>query len=177
MHAFYVTAPNKRPDLRLIQAFLWGDDENVKSDGNALSPASRTWTELSLISRDREDAWFEISEHKVIPLTLKVHSESKQIAAQVAYLLAHHMKSKVATMPSGSYESPEILISELGQEFDLEEAFARFQNSPFINATLENPYPNLGENGPAFYNGYGLIWREKFGIWIMRLMKALYRGN
>ena len=53
MHTFYVTAPSERPDLRLVQAFLWGDDENVDGDGNAISPASRTWTELVLIPRDR----------------------------------------------------------------------------------------------------------------------------
>lgn len=162
--------------MRLVQAFLWGDDENVDGEGNAISPASRTWTELILIPRDREEAGFEISEHKTFPLTLKVCSESRQIAARVAYLLAHHMKSKVADTQSGPYELPEILISELGQDFDLEEAFARFQNSLFMNATLENPYPNLGENRPIIHNVRSLIWRERIAIWIMRLMKVLRRA-
>ena len=123
----------------------------------------------------REEAGFDISEHKALPLTLKVCSESKQIAARVSYLLAYHMKSKVASTPSGPYESPEMLISEIGQDFDLEEAFARFKSSPFMNATIENPYPNLGESGPTFHNARSLLWREKLGIWLMRLMRVVYR--
>ncbi|MCK6625267.1 MAG: hypothetical protein L6R45_08825 [Anaerolineae bacterium] len=176
MQTFYVTAPNKRPDIRLIQAFLWGDDENIDSEGNAISPASNTWTELTLIPRDKSDAGFDVTEHKVFPLILKVCSEKKYIAARVAYLLAWHMKGKVAETEKGPYKQPEMIVSELGQDFDLKEAFARFRNSPFVKASLENPYPNLGKNQPVVPNPYNLIWREWFWVWTMRLIKIFHRG-
>jgi hypothetical protein len=175
MQTFYVTAPNKRPDIRLIQAFLWGDNENVDSDGNAISPASHTWTELTLIPRDNDDAGFDVTEHKIFPLILKVSSENRYIAARVAYLLAWHMKGKVADTEQGPYEQPEILVSELGQDFDREEAFARFRSSPFVKATLENPYPNLSKNEPIVPYGCSLIWRERLGLWIIRLIKFFQR--
>ena len=138
-HEFYVTTPHGRPDFRLVQAFLWGDDKDTDSDGNAINPASRKWTELILELRGAAGERFDVVEHKWSPLTLKVMSENKYLAARVAYLLAHCTRGQVARTSSGPYENSETLIPEMGQDFDLEEALTRFHDSPFRQSTLENP--------------------------------------
>jgi hypothetical protein len=74
---------------------LWGDERNVDSDGNAANPASRTWTELYLQLREPLGERVDIVEYKLLPLTLKVSSESRQVAARVAYLLAKHTQGQV----------------------------------------------------------------------------------
>jgi len=175
LHTFYVTTPQERPDFRLVQAFLWGDERDVDSEGNAASPASRTWTELYLQLREPQGEGVDITEYRVRPLTLKVSSESKNIAARAAYLLAKHTQGQVSRTASGPYEQPEALLPDIGNDFDLQEAFARFRNSPFAKSTLENPYPNLNQVGQYKVSPYSVVWRERIYRLVVTFLRLIYR--
>jgi hypothetical protein len=177
LYTIYVTTPGERPDFRLVQAFLWGDERNVDSEGNAASPASRTWTELTLQLRESPSEWVDIAEYKLHPLTLKVCSENRHIAARTAYLLAKHTGGKVSVTASGLYEQPEVLLSDMGIDFDLQGAFARFHNSPFFKSTLENPYPNLEPAYQHRVSRCSVVWRERIYRLAVHLLRLVYRSR
>ena len=132
MPRFYVTAPNPRPDFRLVIAFLWHDDQNVDTDGDCDHPASHDWTELYIANREQPtEPPVSVSPHQQSPLVLVVESESEQMAARVAYFLAVSVGS-----------SPETFLPQVG-DFDVAAALRRAADSPFSRATREHPYPNL----------------------------------
>jgi hypothetical protein len=76
------------------------------------------------------------------PLVLEIRSPSREIAVRTAYLLAWFTRGEVMQAGSNEWESPEVLIPQMGSDFDLDVALERFWNSPFQNSSLENPYPN-----------------------------------
>jgi len=86
---FYVTAPNPRPDFRLVIAFLWRDGQNVDTEGDCDHPASHDWTELYVANREEPaEPPVDVSSDGQSPLVLVVKSESEYLAARVAYFLA-----------------------------------------------------------------------------------------
>jgi hypothetical protein len=138
---FYVLAPEDRPDFRQVMAFLWGEDQDVDSDGDSYPVSSRTWTELTLITRDDREEKFDVDPCGTAPLVLRVESDSHTLAARVAYLLAHHTGGEVGQSPSGPFYESASLIAELGEDFDLDVALHRFHTTKYARSTLANPYP------------------------------------
>ena len=99
-------------------------------------------------------------------------SENKHLATRAAYLLAYYAGGQVARTSSGPFENPEALIPEMGRDFNLEAAFARFHNSPFQQSTLENPYPNLAP-GQRPKTMHGLWWREWLWNLALRVLRII----
>jgi len=131
------------PDFRLIISFLWGDEHNVDSDGNASSPAARDWTELYLRSRERPEEMVEVLPVEGSDL-LMVESPVTELVSRVAFFLAAETDGAVATSASGPWESPITLRGLMGP-FSIEDASNRAAASPFRRASLDDPYPNLRE--------------------------------
>jgi hypothetical protein len=139
---YYVKIEGNRPDFRMLAAFLWGDFHNINSDGNANNPASREWTELTLQNRESPFERVDINPIKTDPLVLKVKSNRRDIAARTAYILAKETNGMVADELESEYKHYRFLISETGDDFNLQDALSRFENSIFAKTTLENPYPS-----------------------------------
>lgn len=143
MMRFYVTAPNPRPDFRLVIAFLWHDGQNVDTDGDCDHPASHGWTELYVKSREQpSEPPVSIYPHQQSPLILVVESTAAHLAARLAYFLAASVRGGVSQSPEGEFASPATLLAQVG-DFDVEVAMRRATVSPFSRATREHPYPNL----------------------------------
>ena len=138
-----ITAPNERPDFRLVIAFLWHDDQNVDTDGNSYHPASRTWTELYVQNREREDEVVDVNQHQESPLVLRVTSEHQQLAARVAFFLATFCGGSVSLSSDGEWSLPDSLLPLIGPDFNTSEALHRVAHSPFARSSLDNPFPNL----------------------------------
>jgi hypothetical protein len=140
MTNFFIQPKTPRPDFRVVIAFLWGDWENVDTEGNAANPASREWTELYGANRGRPQEIFDVEPIAAQPLTLRVTSELSEIAARVAYFLAVETESLVAAGKAGPWQDPSWLADKVGA-FDLAEATERAARSHWRQATLDNPYP------------------------------------
>jgi hypothetical protein len=141
-YQYFVLCPNERPDdFRLVAVFLWGDDQDVDSDGDSYNPASREWTELFLHTREYHTEQVSITPCQTEPLIVSIRSLQKYIAARTAFLLAKYTNGKVSNEESGPYQDADTIIPDMGKEFDLEEAWTRFWEHRFIRSTLENPYP------------------------------------
>lgn len=140
---FYITAPNPRPDFRLVIAFLWHDGKNVDTEGDCKHPADRDWTGLYVANReDPSEPSVTVNVHQRSPLVLIIESESRHIAARVAYFLATQTGGKVSLSSDGDFGPPEQLLAHV-EDFDVEAALQRAAASPFSRATREHPYPNL----------------------------------
>lgn len=143
MNKFYVTAPNPRPDFRLVIAFLWRDGQNVDTDGDCDYPASHDWTWLYVANREEPaEPSVSVSSDGQLPLLLVIESESENLAARLAYFLAVSTGGGVSLGYDGDFASPEHLLSRVG-DFDIGAAMQRAAASPFSRATREHPYPNL----------------------------------
>ena len=69
---FHVRPAGPRPDFRVVIAFLWTEMHNVDSDGNSDNPASREWTELYLMNREKTSEVVDVSPVETSPLVLAV---------------------------------------------------------------------------------------------------------
>jgi hypothetical protein len=141
MTRIFVEPQGTLPDFRLVVSFLWGDEHDVDSEGNASSPAARDWTELYLRSRERPEEVIE-----VVPVEgsglLVVESPLEALAARVAFFLATETDGGVAPSALGPWEKPSSLRPRIGP-FSVDDAANRAAASPFRRATLDDPYPNL----------------------------------
>ena len=135
-----------RPDFRLVISFLWGDSQDVDTEGDSYNPASRDWTELYCQNRENKREIFDVLPASQTPLTLEVQSDLPELAARVAYFLATETNAVVASDLSGPWLEPASLKESVGS-FDLAAAELRAQNSIWRGATLDDPYPNL--RGPG----------------------------
>lgn len=117
-----------RPDFRLVISFLWSDEVNVDTDGDADSPASHEWTELSCINRENEREAFDIAPVMSEPLILEICSEISELAARVAYFLARSTGSRVASTQNGPWQELDWLIEKVG-DFDLAQGLQRVDRS------------------------------------------------
>jgi len=140
MTYFFIQPQTSLPDFRLIIAFLWSDFQNVDTDGNSNNPASREWTELDVLNRERPQETFSVGPTADKPLTLRISSELGELAARVAYHLATETKSPVASSEAGPWHDPGWLMDKVGR-FDLVEAAKRAARSRWRQTTLENRYP------------------------------------
>jgi hypothetical protein len=148
MTRFYVTAPNPRPDFRLVIAFLWHDGQNIDTDGDFDHPASHEWTELFVANREQpSEPQVSIYPHQQTPLVLVVESTAAHLAARLAYFLAASVRGGVSQNPEDEFASPATLVAQVGV-FDVEVAMRRAAESPFARATREHPYPNLDSESP-----------------------------
>ena len=138
----YVLAKGERPDYRQVIAFLWSEDYDVDSDGDSYPASSRTWTELTLITRNERGERVDVDPCSDKPLVLQVRSEKRSLAARVAYLLAKHTGGAVGWSPDGTFDEPNSLKPEIGDDFDLDAAHTRFHNTKYARSTLEDPYPD-----------------------------------
>jgi hypothetical protein len=142
MAVFFVKPTSVRPDFRLVLTFLWDDQRNCDTDGNAHNPASREWTELYCRNRENPTEVFDVSPYSQEPLLLEVESPHEYLAARVTYFLATATDGCIAEKPNGSFSLSESMIARMG-DFDLEAANERVRRSPYKRATLDDPYPNL----------------------------------
>jgi hypothetical protein len=140
MAYFFIQPQTPRPDFRLVITFLWNDSQDVDTDGNAHNPASREWTELYCLNRDRPQETFDVEPVSNEPLTLRIASRNCELAARVAYYLAIETKSLVSSSQIGPWYPPECLTKQLGT-FDLHEATNRVAKSRWRETTLDHPYP------------------------------------
>lgn len=141
MAKYYVRSDGPRPDTRLLIAFLWGDEHDVDTDGDASNPASRTWTDFFCSDRKDPASRFEV---ELLPDGLgylAVESETQVLAARVALFLSSEMNTVVVTDIGGESVADEALVDACG-DFDIGVAMERAQNSRWRRATLENPYPD-----------------------------------
>ena len=142
MTQFYVNAERDRPDFRLVVTYLWHDLYNVNTDGNSPNPASRDWTELFIQNRQDETETVDIVAAMEDPLILLIESQTDHLAARTAYFLAEFMSTGISDAQDGPFREPATIQHAIGTGFDVTEAMARVQSSPFMNSTLDNPYPN-----------------------------------
>jgi hypothetical protein len=139
---FQVRPAGPRPDFRLVVTFLWSEMHNVDSDGNSLNPASKDWTELYLMNREKRLEVVQVYPLQEKPLILVVESEVVYFAARTAFFLARETNGDIIDQ-EGRCCSYEVLCSQLGEGFDVVEALRRADASVWRQATLEHPYPNL----------------------------------
>lgn len=138
----YVLAKGERPDYRQVIAFLWSEDQDVDYDGDSYPASSRTWTELTLITRNEREERVDVDPCSDNPLVLQVRSEKRSLAARVAYLLAKRTGGVVGWSPDGPFDEPNSLKAEIGDDFDLDAAQTRFHSTKYARSTLEDPYPD-----------------------------------
>jgi len=100
---FFVRTPNPRPDFRSVAVFLWGAHHDYDSDGDCTHPADRSWTELTLDSRELKDERVDVDPIREEPLTLKVESTRELLAARVAHYLAVTTEGAVSEEVDGEY--------------------------------------------------------------------------
>lgn len=143
MTQFYVNAERERPDFRLVITYLWHDLYKVDTDGNSYNPASRTWTQLFIRNRQDDSEAIDIVPAIEDPLILLVESQKEYLAARTAYFLAEFMSTGIAETQDGPFRKPTTIQHALGAGFDVTEAMCRVQSSPFMESTLDNPYPNV----------------------------------
>ena len=129
----YVLARGERPDYRQVIAFLWSEDQDVDSDGDSYPASSRTWTELTLITRDERQERVDVDLCSDNPIVLEVRSEKRSLAARVAYLLAKSTCGSVGWSPDGPFDEPDSLKAELGDDFDLDAAWTAIISAPTVN--------------------------------------------
>jgi hypothetical protein len=141
-YSIRIRVNSDRPDFRLFNFFLWGENHRFDSEGDSYNPASRTWTSLYMGSREHEGEYFEIAMDSEEPLIFRVTSPIFAIANRVALFLAIETRGSVIDQENKllPYDS---LENDLGGDFYLSEALERAQNSIWRRSTLENPYPNL----------------------------------
>lgn len=143
MAQYFVTAERERPDFRLVIAFLWHDLHNVDTDGDSDNPASRTWTSLLVRNRQDESEIVTVNPVANTPLILRIESENEHLAARTAYFLSEFMSVGIAQSEDGPFQPPETILHAVGSDFDVAEGMRRVASSPFIESTLNDPYPNL----------------------------------
>jgi hypothetical protein len=131
-HQLQTDAP--RPDFRLIIAFLWSDDHNVDTDGDAKNPASRAWTEFYCRDRARPSDRFTVDVFRDEQPQIIVKSPNEKLAARVTLFLT-------AELGVESGLSRAELTSLCGDEFDVDAAFERARQSRWRRATEAQPYP------------------------------------
>jgi len=129
------------PDFRLFKVFIWGENHNIDSDGDSFNPASRSWTDLYMSSREIVDESFSVSRLEDTPSIYEVSSSNILIANRVGYFLAKET-SHCIFIDNLKYDYS-FLQNKLGNDFNLDEAIKRSNLSVWRNSNLENPYPNL----------------------------------
>jgi hypothetical protein len=88
MHEFFLIDPGPRPPYFTVGQYLWGTGCDVDSDGDSDTPASDTWTELTLT---RRPAYAERVDVEPVegrnPLTLRIRSTTENLARRTAAFL------------------------------------------------------------------------------------------
>ena len=136
LHTIAVQINSERPDFRLFWIFLWGEDHRFDSDGDSYNPASRDWTELYMSSREIGNQTFEILKIKDEPLVFEVSSANHCLLNRVTFFLKRETNGITE-------ETDETLVQNMGEDFDLEEALKRADESVWRTSSLDNPYPNI----------------------------------
>ena len=132
-----------RPDFRVIKVFIWGEEHNTDSEGDSYNPASRTWTELYIGSREVKDQLIDIYPLTTDPLIMKIQSPDKELAKQVTLFISEET--------DGEIFADESLLTRLTNDEvkrnlnveDYNQKKLRTKDSIWRQSTLDNPYPNL----------------------------------
>lgn len=139
-HVLTVMVNADRPDFRVFWSFLWGDDHNIDSDGDSYNPASRTWTMLTMASREISNTRFEIVPSRENKKHFKVCSKNEFMTRRVAWFLARETNGII--LNGSEIIDADVLATELGDDFNLDEALHRADTCVWRKSTLENKYPN-----------------------------------
>lgn len=138
--AVRVHCRSARPDFRLIVAYLWAEDHDVDSDGDAENPADRNWTQLYLCDRSTPTVHLEIGPTAHEPLVLEITASKPELAIRAAQFLA---RETGGTVTRWDHIIPiNELMRLVGADFDVESANARADSSKYRAASPENPYPS-----------------------------------
>jgi hypothetical protein len=105
-------------------SFLWGDNWDCDTDGDAKSTTDHYWTELTIINRSNVSERVDVDPSATDPLTLTVRSEFSYLAARLAYALAVTTGGTLSASPDGPAIPAEALISQMG-DFDVAVALKR----------------------------------------------------
>lgn len=103
--------------------FLWGD-QDCDTDGDAVTPQDRNWTELTVISRGANPRRVDVVPsipYERSTMTLAIRSDENELAARLAYALAVSSGGDLSENLGGPAIAPETLVSRMG-EFDLQSA-------------------------------------------------------
>lgn len=136
MKTYFVRVGGNRPQFGLVVTFLWGDDEDVDTEGDSVEPESQDWTELYVARRGGAREVVDVSVSQSEPLTLRVDSEWPEIAARVAFFLATATKGAVAEQSAGPFGSPSTLFSSIGN-FDVRAGLERVIKSPLFGSETD----------------------------------------
>ena len=141
----YLKVKGDRPDFRIIRVFIWGEHHNTDSDGDSYNPASRTWTELYIASREVRNEYVDIYPVTLEPLVLEIQSPDIELTKQVTLFLAEETNSDI-------FRDETLLILLTQEELrssisfnDFDIRSKRTKDSIWRQSTLENPYPNMSE--------------------------------
>jgi hypothetical protein len=139
----YLRVKGNRPDFRIVKTFIWGELHKTDSDGDSNNPASRTWTELYIASREVKNEYVDIYPVTTEPLVLKIQSPDIELTKQVTLFLAEETAGDIF-----ADETLSILLTkvELMPSIDFNEyriRKERTKDSVWRQSTLENPYPNI----------------------------------
>ncbi|OZG71060.1 hypothetical protein BTA51_23450 [Hahella sp. CCB-MM4] len=80
----------KLPQFTKVAEKLWGKDSDYDSDGDASSPGSQEWSELTLINRSDESQRIDIDPVNNNPKHLVVCSESSELVQKVIHFLQQY---------------------------------------------------------------------------------------
>lgn len=140
---FYLKITNLRPDYRVMISLLWGDFEEVDTDGEGVNPAERDWTDLSVIRRSDDAQRIDIISVHREPLVLEISSPHPAIPPVIAYFLVHETGASWSTTPNGPYiRDVKLLEKRANHNFNLKAGMERAQSSIWRMSSLDNPYPN-----------------------------------
>ncbi|MBB4080806.1 hypothetical protein GGR28_003441 [Lewinella aquimaris] len=143
INLLYIKPKNLRPDFRLLITWLWNDNENVDSDGNADNPASTEWTELNIRHREDSSLNFDIQPLQTNPLILEIKSTSTEMLYKVAYFMLDRTDGELSDNLEFEPLISKTYVKELIQPFSTDEADNRVNNSRYLHTTILNPYPKL----------------------------------
>jgi len=87
-----------RPPLHRMAVALWGENIDYDSDGNSKTPDDTEWTELTIENRMKKGQRVDIDPVSLNPLVLKVRSENKILAQQVAEYLRRETKGEMLSV-------------------------------------------------------------------------------
>jgi hypothetical protein len=139
----FLKVNSDRPDFRIIKVFIWGEKHNTDSDGDSYNPASRTWTQLYIGSREVKGQSIDICPLTSDPLIMKIQSPDKELAKQVTLFLSEETNGEIFADEALRTRLTNDEIKRNINVKDYNQRKLRTKNSIWRQSTLDNPYPNL----------------------------------
>ena len=82
----YISPKLDRPKYYLVAEHLWGNTNEIDSDGDSKTPDDKNWTELTLINRSNQNQRIDIDPVHTNPLILKIVGPESLVVKAANYL-------------------------------------------------------------------------------------------